>query len=313
MDKSEDQVADGQQTGQGVSAARRMDIGAIYPTEFTEGVSANIDPEDAKALWEAEQAVPKRRRRLGAMSWIFLGVVVFSVVMLVGWAPLNDGVLHVPFDFGPLTAACTLLLTIFVLSLASLLRRVMVAAAKNQRFSATYYIFIPLAALVLFGAAGFFEYKHQYIQAFLTPSVRKVSGVPQAVVRCDRVMANLFGATRYGYVSYSNRNIAHLHPSACREIWDWVAQGKTGTTALQMHSLDTVTHEAMHVGGMDSELGATCGSFEWLEDVLVDLGASRAEAKRVAATQSSRHENYHGSTPQQKQYEGDCSQVPSVR
>ncbi|MDR0397919.1 MAG: hypothetical protein LBH36_01930 [Candidatus Nomurabacteria bacterium] len=298
-------------------APRRVNISAIYPTEFKPAGLEYDDgsKESADAILEVNKLKRKHPLRGRKVAfWCALGSIFLILVALFAWNPLNDNFIHTPFDFGPLTALCAAFALALVFGVARLIYQVARAAAKKQKFSAAYHLFVPLLMLISLGVAGWFEYKQQYIQFYLTPSVRKVSGVDTAVVRCDRVVGNLFGATRYGYVNYDSRGIAHLHPKGCGEIWNWAkVQNHDKTTDLQMHALDTVTHEAMHVGGMDSELGATCGSFEWIEDILVDLGASRVEAKRVAQAQSKKHENYHGNTQQQKQYEGDCSEVPSVR
>lgn len=252
---------------------------------------------------------PKRHRK-HTLRNLTIATTLLSLVLLFAWSPVNLRWLHLPVDFGLLTAVCLILLVLLVYNFVQFLRH-----AKRSKTKLHYHLIVFIFTLVTFLGFGYFEFRHQFVQILVTPSVRKVSGVPTALGQCDRIGANLFAPTRSGYVIWGSP-VAHIHPNACAGIFNWyVWQGKTNTTNRQIHQLDMITHEAVHIGGEESELKTKCASTEWLEEILLDWGVNADEASRIAKHNRETLNNYQqdGLNITDKQYEGNCDELPRHR
>lgn len=294
---------------------KRPDITSLYPAIGTGEKPPILTSATGAPIYTHSEDEPKPRRHTHLQRNIFLATTVLSLVLLFAWSPINHQLLHLPIDFGMLTALCLFLLTAFFISFAKLAHCISKIISNRANPSLIYHITISTFILAAFLGAGYFEFRHQFVQILTTPIIRKVSGVPTALTQCDRVTANLLAPTRSGYVEYGSA-VAHFHPSACADIFDWyVWQHKTDTTREQIHKLDMITHEATHVGGEYNELNAKCASTEWLEEALLDIGVDEKEARDIAI--ANRHTandfKYGGIGSQQHQYEGSCDDLPRFR
>ncbi|MDR0591558.1 MAG: hypothetical protein LBG75_03350 [Candidatus Nomurabacteria bacterium] len=305
-------------TGAGMSAASKMDVDAIYSYDADTPPAKDRYVPDAALQEELDSIAkpPKRESRL--LRNLMLIAAAVSVVAFIGW-PHMAQVLNTPIDFGPLTTVCLFALVFFIYNVARLVQYIHKAMVEHSRASLSYHLIMPTVSfLVLFGV-GYFEFKHQAVQLIITPAVREVSNEPTAVARCDRILRNLLdrGGGYYGYV-YPGETEAHLNPVVCNSIFDWYfLQDKTASDDMQVFALHTPLHEAEHVRGIGNELMAECTSLEWTEDIMLKLGASRAEAKSVAdrSVEYQQGRNSSASIASQKlsKYEGDCKDVPSQR
>gem|GEM_PF-6235053 len=273
-------------------------------------------PPPAKLLGNPEPQKSHLLRNL------LLAASALSIVLLLGWNTINHNHLHWPIDFGVQTAILLFILAFLIHSVIKFFQHLREIKPKQEGLN-PLYPFYTAVTLAAFLGVGYLEFRHQFVQITTTPIIRKISGVDTALARCDRAMANLFAPTRKGYVQYeyadgqyTSSDIAHFHPAACADIFNWyVWQGKTNTTDYQIHTLDMISHEAVHIGGVRSELIAKCASTEWTEDVLLFLGAKPDEAKRVAEINRKNANDYQGRGPgsQTSAYEGNCDSLPSFR
>lgn len=335
--KAPDQPEPDQLVGHGFEAAEKVNPTDIYPTEITEGPLAHAPqpsqtspPTSTPTPTQAQIPKPPPAKLLGdpepqkshLLRNLLLTTTVMSLVLLFGWNTFNHDHLRWPVDFGAQTAVLLFLLAFFVHSIMKLFQHLREIKPKQEGLNLLYPFYTAAVLAALLGV-GYFEFRHQFVQIITTPITRKISGVPRALVRCDRAMANLLAPTRKGYVRYEyadgeyvSNDIAHYHPNACVDIFNWyIWQGKTNTTDYQIHTLDMIPHEAIHIGGILNELYTKCAATEWTEDVLLWLGADPDEAERVAKINRLRANNYQGLGPgsQSDQYVGNCNKLPSFR
>jgi len=276
------------------------------------------DAEKQAKLEAREHAKQMRHKKF--VKWIFVLVAVFSLVMLVAWGGVqrNSGI---PLDFGPLTAIVLFLLVGFLFSLKNAIYRFYKDLKMPGRRSVMFNIMLPVTLGGLLLLAGSFELRHQLVQVIATPPTQMVSGKPNALFKCERLLASMIPnktstITRKGFVSGDDPNVTVARSNTCQLLFDWyVFDRRSNTSEEQAFALDLVAHEAIHVGGETNELKAKCGAVEWIEDVAIMMGASEEEAQRISKNNEEWANEYKGNPliQQSLQYEGHCSDVPSVR
>jgi len=331
--KTPDQPEPDQLVGRGFEAAEKVNPTDIYLTEIIEGPLAHAPrlsqaspstptstPTSAQNQIQAPKPPPAKLlgepepQKSHLLRYTLITTTIISLILLFGWNTFNHNYLRWPIDFGVQTAFllfATVLLAHSIILFSQHLRKV---TRRQTELTLLYPLYI-LIMLSAFLGIGYLEFRPQFVQIITTPITREISGVPTALVQCDRAVANLFAPTRKGY-TYIEDGIARFHPNACVDIFNWyVWQGKTNTTDYQIHTLDMIAHEAVHISGVYNELITKCASTEWTEDVLLHLGAKPEEAERIAKRNRYMLNNFQGTGPgsQSNQYVGNCDNLPSFR
>ncbi|MCL2280896.1 hypothetical protein FWC31_03355 [Candidatus Saccharibacteria bacterium] len=179
-------------------------------------------------------------------------------------------------DVGILTAICALLFIAIVWSIVKLIRRIV----KKRDWQ--YHAIVLVLLLVLFGVAGYFEGKQQYINYWASEITRAVVGRDDVSAKCVRALGDSLDVNQYGpYVGWvkPGDNYSKLDRTTCKRFQEWLATDRKTATNDQAYALHTIMHEAIHVAGEFNESETEYKSIILYEDIMVKFGMDREFAR----------------------------------
>lgn len=170
-------------------------------------------------------------------------------------------------DVGPLT------LTVVVL--AGLAVRQGWVAARRPSGDRTWSVVALVTVLLLAGTGGWFEWRHQWVQAVTGTALRELTGREDAEVSCQRLSGDLLDVrASSGYVSWDQDGTVQLRRTVCHDLAGWLMGSRAHPTSEQITALHVLTHEAMHVAGERNESAAECYAIQHDAEMAELLGAS---------------------------------------
>jgi len=128
------------------------------------------------------------------------------------------------------------------------------------------------------------EVRWAMFEGQLSDAVAPGLGGVRAVFACERVLRGAWSSQgRVGHVWFDQdghpSGAAFLSSSTCAQVKAW--QGHpSGADVGELVAVHTVGHEASHLAGIRDEAAAECAAVQRDTDVMVALGATRAEAAR---------------------------------
>lgn len=149
-------------------------------------------------------------------------------------------------------------------------------------------ILIALLIVALL-AGGIVEWRWRAMEGRYTAVSRDLLGRDDTYVVCERLSGALINVwNRSGYVAWtpdgSKPDRADLNWDTCLALRAWERNGHTAEDLDQVIALHVLTHEAMHLDGHYGEAEAECFAVQHDTKVAQLLGATPADAHRLANT-----------------------------
>lgn len=132
---------------------------------------------------------------------------------------------------------------------------------------------------VLLALVGGSEVRWQYLQANASSALQRVTGNPEAVLRCQRLSESwidMDSGSIGGKVNGRDVNTAHLKYGQCSQLFSWMqALDKSAPSPDQVIAVHVLTHEGVHTTGEFNEAVTECTAIQRDSMMTQALGADQ--------------------------------------
>ncbi|TXG76138.1 hypothetical protein E6P97_04140 [Patescibacteria group bacterium] len=188
-------------------------------------------------------------------------------------------------DIGPGTVISLVFLFLLIRSIIRLGRTYMSRHDPRYRIELSYRVFAVVFTLACFALPAYLEFRIQFANAYASSMTRKVVGNNEVHARCQRGLADMLEIKSISYAGWvegkPGTKRSNLTSQICGHLISWVLSDKQHASRDQLIALHVVIHEAVHLTGEYSEAETEYKTTEYFEGVVVSMGASQSEAKRM--------------------------------
>jgi hypothetical protein len=134
---------------------------------------------------------------------------------------------------------------------------------------------------------GFFEFENHRALDLMTHTASVLAG-RDVHVTCQRLSGAFVDAgAELGYVAYDGPggrpgDETVIKYDACQALYDWIGSDKQDPSEMQVIAVHVLAHESEHLAGITTESVAECYSVQTTERAAELLGATRAQARKLA-------------------------------
>lgn len=160
-----------------------------------------------------------------------------------------------------------------------------VALTIHHALGHRHFVLIP--TLLIPGLTlGALEYQFRQDVQLFSEVASQIAERP-VTMQCQRLTGALVDVTgELGYVKFnadgSPTDVGRLERDACNDLRAYVHGDKQWPTLDQVIAVNVLSHESHHLAGEMDEAKTECASVQRLAEVATWLGASQAEADRLA-------------------------------